>query len=396
MRGWFVPGFWPITRIRSASAKSARLDRALADADHLGEAGAARLVAHVRAVGEVVGAEAPHEELPEEGGLVAGAARGVEDRAVRRGERRERVARRARTPRPTRSARSGRRPRRRSIGSASRPCASSQRPRLGEELRERRRAKNARSRARVGRLVSHGLRAVLAELEDAALGGLGPRAARAVEAFALVHERERGRSARPARRARRGARSTTAPSPPAAGVRRASPASYPLMRSVRSRDALARAVHVEAAPAQEAYQRDAARGRERDGERGRRRDRGDERDARGERLLHDLERDPPRDEEAVARERQAARVARPSRSSCRRRCGGRRPRARRGACRPRRRAPPRAGRPSRRTRAAPRAGARAARAGDRRRSAPESSSGGAAASARSRLAFPQTPQLEPT
>ena len=57
--------------------------RALADADRLGERRAARLVAHVRAVGQVVGAEAAHEQLVEERRLVAGAARGVERRLVR-------------------------------------------------------------------------------------------------------------------------------------------------------------------------------------------------------------------------------------------------------------------------------------------------------------------------
>ena len=105
------------------------------------------------------------------------------------------------------------------------------------------------------------------------------------------------------------------------------------------------------------------RGGEAHGEGGGRRDRGHERDARGERLLHDLEGDASRDEEHVARRGEAARARRPSRSPCRRRCGARRPRARRAASRPRRRAPPRGGRPSRRSRPAPRAGAPGARRG---------------------------------
>ena len=58
--------------------------RALADPDRLDEGGAARLVAHVGAVGQVVGAEGAHEQLVGERGLVGDLARGVEHRLVRR------------------------------------------------------------------------------------------------------------------------------------------------------------------------------------------------------------------------------------------------------------------------------------------------------------------------
>ena len=51
---------------------------ALADADAAAQADATGLVAHVRAVGEVVGAIGAHEQLIEEGRLVAGAPRGIE------------------------------------------------------------------------------------------------------------------------------------------------------------------------------------------------------------------------------------------------------------------------------------------------------------------------------
>src|SRR3546814_3719587 len=50
--------------------------RALADADLRRHPRAGWLVAHVRAVGEVVGAELAHEQLVEERGLVAGAPGG--------------------------------------------------------------------------------------------------------------------------------------------------------------------------------------------------------------------------------------------------------------------------------------------------------------------------------
>jgi len=62
-------------------------DGALADADAAPHARAGGLVAHVGAVGEVVRAIGAHEQLVEEGRLIAGAAGGVEDRLVRIGQR---------------------------------------------------------------------------------------------------------------------------------------------------------------------------------------------------------------------------------------------------------------------------------------------------------------------
>ncbi|MNK43231.1 hypothetical protein D3C87_619310 [compost metagenome] len=56
---------------------------ALADADRFLQADAARFVAHVGAVGEIIGAVEPDHQLIEEGGLVGGAAGGIELRPVR-------------------------------------------------------------------------------------------------------------------------------------------------------------------------------------------------------------------------------------------------------------------------------------------------------------------------
>ena len=70
----------------SACSKSLELDRAFADADRRAQRRAARLVAHVRAVGQIVGAELADEKLVEKRRFVAGAARRVEDGFVRRGE----------------------------------------------------------------------------------------------------------------------------------------------------------------------------------------------------------------------------------------------------------------------------------------------------------------------
>jgi hypothetical protein len=57
-------------------------DRTLADPDRAAQRGAGRLVAHVGAVGQVIGAVGPREELVKEGGLVGGAAGRVEQRLV--------------------------------------------------------------------------------------------------------------------------------------------------------------------------------------------------------------------------------------------------------------------------------------------------------------------------
>ena len=101
--------------------------RPLADPDRVGERGAAGLVAHVRAVGQVVGAEAAHHQLVEERRLVARC--GPRCRTPRRpgsAAPRSRSAISVERARPRRSARSGRRPAGLYIGSVSRPCWPSQ------------------------------------------------------------------------------------------------------------------------------------------------------------------------------------------------------------------------------------------------------------------------------
>ncbi len=60
--------------------------RRLARTDDLGQADAGRLVAHVGAVGEVVGAVGAHEELKQKGGFVRTAAGGVELGHIRVGQ----------------------------------------------------------------------------------------------------------------------------------------------------------------------------------------------------------------------------------------------------------------------------------------------------------------------
>ena len=87
MRGLLVPGFWPKMKIASAWSKSSSSTVPLPTPMRFRQADAGRLVAHVGAVGEIVGAELAHEELIEERGLVRGAAGGVELRHVRIGQR---------------------------------------------------------------------------------------------------------------------------------------------------------------------------------------------------------------------------------------------------------------------------------------------------------------------
>ena len=192
IRGWFVPGFWPITKIASASAKSSSETVPLPTPIDLPKADAARLVAHVRAVGQVVRAELADEELVEERGLVAGPARGVEDRLVGRIERLAARRRSGRRRRPRRSARNGPRPRRGpSVGSAAPGLrASSRTVRAGSDT-DHSRKKSGVTRRVVASAASR-LGPVLAELGMRAMLDvrLGPGAAGAVESVGLVHLQE--------------------------------------------------------------------------------------------------------------------------------------------------------------------------------------------------------------
>ena len=282
-------------------------DRALADADRLREPDAARLVAHVRAVGEVVGAEAPHEELVEEGRLVAGAARGVEDRLVRRGERArarcaderegvvpgDRLVAVARRAGAASARRGGPAPR-----ASGRSARAARRRRAREERAVRRAARSPRRRRPWRRS-----RRTRSMPRSAGSGQAQPGQSKPSGWFST----ERAGSARPRPGARRVA-DRDRDGPEAAGGRLA-----PALLARRSCDALPLAVDVEAAAAQEAYQRHAARGR-RGAPRGRSAPRPRPRGGCARRgLLDDLEGDASRDEQPVPGERQPPRARRPSR-----------------------------------------------------------------------------------
>lgn len=160
---------------------------ALADAERLLQCEAAGLMAHVAAVGQVVGAVGPGEELEEERGFVAQPTRGVEEGFVRgvqpgqlRGEQVERVVPADRFV----VARTG--PLDHGLGEPAlliEPVVG-----LPAQLRDRVPAEEVGGHPARGRLVVDVLGAVLAVLVHVpmARSGLRPSAARAVEALGLV------------------------------------------------------------------------------------------------------------------------------------------------------------------------------------------------------------------
>ena len=145
-RGWFDAGLAPTTSDEVGVLEVVERDgRGAACRWRRCSADARRLVAVVRAVVDVVGAVDARQALQQEGGLVAAAARGVEERALGRrraqragGQRRcassQPMRRKWRSPRPPQ--RSGSRAGRRASSSRGRPalerrrsCARGRRPR---------------------------------------------------------------------------------------------------------------------------------------------------------------------------------------------------------------------------------------------------------------------------
>ena len=132
------------------------------------------------------------QQLVEERGLVAGAARRVEQRFVGGGQRVEVLGDQAVGVVPADRRVVACRPGRSTIGWVSRPCWASQYSGLSASSATECRAKNSGVTRALGRLLGDGLGAVLAELgELAAAGLLGPGAARAVETVPLIEPRQR-------------------------------------------------------------------------------------------------------------------------------------------------------------------------------------------------------------
>ncbi len=163
--------------------------RALADADGLAERGARGLVAHVGAVGQVVGAVAAHEQLPEERRLVGGAARGVEHRVVGAGQGLEGVGDGAERLVPADLlVVVGPGPLDDGVGEAS--LLAEPPVRLPGELGEGVLGEELRGDPAQRRLLRDGLGAVLAELRGGAVLRVRPGAAGAVEAVLLVQAQQ--------------------------------------------------------------------------------------------------------------------------------------------------------------------------------------------------------------
>ena len=224
MRGWFVPGFWPITKISSACSKSDERHRALADADHARQRDAARLVAHVRAVGEVVGPEHAADELSRETPPRCSCAPTCRTRCARGPPRAGSSAHSANACVPRDRAKH----RAVVIGFPLEHHRVRDAPELAElEVRHRAQARERQLGEHLGRqprrrrFLGERLRAVLAELEAvAALGGrLRPRAAGAVEAPGLVHREQRAAAAHEPGVAHEVTRGRPQRAQPAGGVR---------------------------------------------------------------------------------------------------------------------------------------------------------------------------------
>ena len=172
-------GFFKILERHSAFASSNRF----------GHPDAARLVAHVRAVGEIVRPEKPAEELVKERRLVAGAAGGVERRIVGRAER-------AQVPR---DAFERLVPRNRLIAvgvgivghRVREPSGILEREVIpSEHLGNGVFRKKLGRRALGGRFVGQGLNAILAEFRGGRIFRVRPGAAGTIEATRLVHAEE--------------------------------------------------------------------------------------------------------------------------------------------------------------------------------------------------------------
>ncbi|MNC07285.1 hypothetical protein D3C75_548280 [compost metagenome] len=157
---------------------------ALAHPDGLDEPNAARLVAHVGAVREVVGAIETAEQLIEVGGLVAGTARGVELHLVGAGQALELVGDEGKGLLPAyRLVMIRGRVVTQGLGQTAlvfEPVVA-----LGREAAHRMLGEEGRPHRLAGGLPGHRLGAVLAELEGPLLV-VTPGTARAVEAIGLV------------------------------------------------------------------------------------------------------------------------------------------------------------------------------------------------------------------
>ena len=190
MRGLFVPGFCPITKIASVLSKSSSRTVPFADADALRQAHAGRLVTHVRAIGKVICAEAPHEDLVEKRRFVRSAARRIEVRPVGALQRPKMRADHCESVVPAGRliviCRAVVAHRLRQASLLFQPVIA-----LPFQFADRLGRKELGRHLSLCEFKGDGFRAVLAELKRASMLRIRPCASRAVEAVRLVHRQQR-------------------------------------------------------------------------------------------------------------------------------------------------------------------------------------------------------------
>ena len=169
---------------------------ALAGAEGLEHAHATRLVTHVRAVREIVGAELSHEQLIEKGGFVAGATRRVEHRLIGRRQRvqlaPDEIERGVPTDREVMGAPFRQIHRLREPPALAKPVIT-----VFGQLHHRVLSEECRRNALTRGFLGNGLGAVLAELETGAFAvGIGPGAPGTVEPRFLIEVEQRRHRAR--------------------------------------------------------------------------------------------------------------------------------------------------------------------------------------------------------
>ena len=161
-------------------------DGGFADPDHLVQRETGRFVAHIRAVGEVVGAECPHEELVDERRLVGCPSAGVKGRLIRCGKAVELARDDVERGLPRyRDVVVG------SLRAMHRIGEPTEQAELvfgnGEHVVDRVLGEETQGNGDRGRLPGDGLCAVFAELGRAAVIRVRPGAAHAIEPALLVH-----------------------------------------------------------------------------------------------------------------------------------------------------------------------------------------------------------------
>jgi hypothetical protein len=194
-----VPGFCPIIKDSVRELEVLEGDGSLADADHFLQRQPRRFVTHVRAIGQVIGAELAHKQLIEKSRFVTGAARGIEDCLIRTAQRvqfardhGERIFPRNRFVVAAAGTQDH--------GMSQSSLMAQPVVRLLRQVRETLRTEKLRGAALSGRLLCDRLDTILTVfVEGAILVRVGPGATGAIDSVKLIETNERGDSSNEAR-----------------------------------------------------------------------------------------------------------------------------------------------------------------------------------------------------